>query len=332
MATTRRRGPQVIAVAEDGELDPKHFLGRLTFSTLPDDPVSLHKLVRAWDKAGLDLDLLPEKRTGTHIFQSACRSVETRKRNGHDVEIKVDQVLENGVECVYQITRMVRDRRQQLIEHPKALTLAFDKDKGEITVRELEDYDQLAGIEEKVRTNFKANTKTIPGPKVRRAIRLQLAAIGAQNVRGKAGGVYFVPMEYQVRPPNGAPAAYSPTKPILDGLRDVLSEMYGDRGDFYSFPLANGDGEREMVRKHFTVNVGDQAQELAAKVISRVRESAKSGRAPRSDFKTNVYRDFRRLRGSVEQFDDLVSLERKDIEGSLADLEDAIAQLEKLDS
>src|SRR4051812_7173031 len=247
---------RVIGVSEEqaSNLDPEQLLGRLTLFTLPDRPVSGAKLLRAWTQAGLDPDLAPpEARQPVDVFRSACASVKQRRGNGGPnhgrTEITADEVTNNGGrlgDCVYQITVKVWDTDARSIEFEKALRVSFDKRTGAIS------FDHLGGRsaalrkhERAIREHFEDNARTLPGNKVRNAVREQLAALGATNVRGKAGGAYFVPIEWQD----------AATWPSLRGLKDVLAEMYGDDADCYTIPLANDAEMQAMVRKHFTINV-----------------------------------------------------------------------------
>lgn len=321
MARKKIGGGNVVAVSE-GALDPKHFLGRLATYTLPDEPINGSKLVRSWHKHGLDVNDLPDSRQPAHIFQSACRSVETRTRNnGSSVEIKVDEVLNNSAECVYQITRMVRDKAEKLIEHPKAMRLTFDKALGTITVDALEDYKNQRGLEDAIRSHFDKNAKKIPGQKIRNAVRDTLLQVGAQNLRRKAGGLYFVPATYTVND------EVKESKPILDGLAGVLEDLYGDeKADFYTIPLVNDEGQRAMVRKHFVINVNERAADLMEKALNRVR-AGKSERGVRSDLIANMVNERRRIQSDVEKFRKLVGDEFKDLRANLKDLDSAISDL-----
>lgn len=316
------------AVAVSEGVAEKHMLGRLATYTLPDEGVNGAKLVRIWHQHGLDVNDLPQIRQPVHVFQMACRSVEDRRAaNGGSkaIEIQVDQVYEDAAACVYQITRMVRDKANKVIEHPKAMRVTFNKDMSTIDVDALEDYDTLRGLEEQIRKHFEKNGKTIPGQKVRNAVRDQLIRLGAQNVRRKAGGLYFVPKGYRV----GDQGDQEPTKPILDGLKGALADVYGDRADFYTIPVASDAGMKEMVRKHFTINVNEQAAELTLKALNRVR-TGKGERGVRSDLLANLYNERRRLATAVRDFHGLVKLEQKEIKANLADLDGALAKLQDL--
>jgi hypothetical protein len=312
MAVRTKLGSNVKAVgkAHAGSIP---LLGNIAMFTLPDEPQSGTKLVRAWSAHGLPLDFLPDKRTGTDVFRSAARSVETRRHTGQTkrVEVKVDEVLHNAKECVYQITHLVRDEANAIIEHPKAMTLAFDKALGDFTVRELEDYDTLRGLEDAIRTHFKANTKTVPPKAIRGAVRELLLSIGAQNLRRKSGGVYFVPVDY-LPTDQGHSRKRQPTEPILDGLTEALTELFGERADFYTIPLVNDEGAREMVEK----------------IVNRVR--AGKGRTVRADLVANLWNDRRRIAGAIDEFTTLVDVERSSLDANLRDIDNAIAELQEL--
>lgn len=305
------------------------LLGTLATYTLPDEPKKSNALVKAWANNGLDIDGLPDKRTGAHIFMSACRSVETRKATAGTkavskrVEISVDEVVHNDVEVIYQITRRVRDVANKTIEHEKSMRLTYDKKLDRIDVTALDDYETLRGLEDQIRKDFEKNRRTIPGQKIRNAVRDTVLAVGGQNLRRKAGGLYFVPHEYI----DGQ--TMKPTAPVLEGLKGALTELYGDRADFYMIPLADDKTQREMVGKHFAINAAEKSQELMEKALNRVR-AGKGQRGVRSDLIANLWNERRLLAGAVDQFDEIVKLERKEIDANMKDLDDALAQLQEL--
>lgn len=327
MATRKKLPKNVVAVSDASDLDPSQFLGRLAMYTLPDEERNGAKLVRAWHKHGLDVDDLPEARQPVHVFQSACASVKARRTIGKDgsrTEITADEVDNNGT-CVYQITVKIWDQANKTIEHEQAIRVNFDKQKSTIAFDHLGSKDpRLAEIEASIQAHFDANAKTVPGQKIRNAVRATLLKVGAQNLRRKAGGVYFVPVEWQ---PNGKAV---PTKPILDGLAGVLEELYGnEKADFHTIPLASDEGAQAMVAKHFTLNVREKAEELTVKALNRVR-AGKGQRNVRSDLIVGLANDRRKLEQSYKQFADLVTLEKGDIETNLKALDAAMDELQAL--
>jgi hypothetical protein len=309
-------------VGVTGSTDGIPTIGSVGLFTMPDDLVPATKTIRAWANAGLDPADLPDVRSGADVFASECRKQETRRRNGVEVEIKVDVVADDPAEIVYQFTRMVRDKAQRVIEHPKALTLAFDKSAEQITVRQLEDYDKLRGIEEAVRDGYAKHAQDLSGQKIRNSIRDLLLRMGATNLRRKAGGVYFIPNEHLV---DGKP---QPTAPVLDGIARFLEDLYGGDADFYRIPLAAEDAFKDMVAKHFALNVGEQMEATLLKALNRVR--AGKGRGVRRDLMSNLYNERRRLAGLVQQYDELVGLDRKKLDADMRDLDKALEDLEDL--
>lgn len=328
-----RRPPKNAIAVGEGKIPEERLLGRLATCTNPDEEVSGAKFVRSWDAHGLDVDELPEARQPVHVFQSACSSVKQKRgTNGHGerVEVRADEIENAPTTCSYQITRAVWDVANRVIEHEQAMRVTFDKRTSAITIDKGRDYDpKLAGLGADIQRHFNANAKTVPGQKVRNAVRAQILKLGGQNLRRKAGGLYFVPIEYIVKHANGREAVMAPTLPTLQGLKGVLADLYGDRGDFYTIPLANDDEERAMVAKHFAINTNDRARELAEKAINRVR-SGKGERGIRADMVANLFNERRKLMGSVAQFEELVTVEQKDLAANLRALDDALNELQEL--
>lgn len=312
-----------------GDVDGLTELGKLVTYSMTDEPKNGPTLVRSWAKHGLDVNDLPDQRSGLHIFQSACRSVETRRKGGTGVEIKVDEVVNDAAECVYQITRMVRDKGEKVIEHPKAMTIAFDKKFDTISVRQLEDYNVLRGLEEQIREHYAKHGKAIPGQKIRNSVRSTLLNIGAQNVRRKAGGLYFVPKQYRVMKVSGQGMELIDTMPVLVGLKGVIEELYGERGDFYTIPLIDDESSQKMVSKHFSINVNTALRETMERAVQRVRQG-KGERGVRQELITSLYGERRRLAAAVNQFQQIVTLEGDDIAANLRDLDTALDELQRL--
>lgn len=318
--------PKNAVAVSEGALDPDQFLGRLTLCTIPDREVKGSTLLRSWAKHGLDVNDLPEARQPVHIFQTACASVKQRRAHntgGERMAITADEVADNST-CDYQIGVKVWDVANKVIEYQRDMRVTFDKNTNAITVDDFSHEPRLRAIEDAIRSHFDANAKTVPGQKVRNAVRQTLLRLGAQNVRRKAGGVYFVPTTYLVTV-NGRGETH-PTKPILDGLQGVLGDLYNGDADFHVIPFANAEGEREMVRKHFVINANERAAQLSMKAINRVREGS-GKRSVRSDLLANMENERRELLFAVDQFKELVSVEQSDLEVTLRELDESMRKL-----
>ena len=265
--------PQVpknmIAVSKDGE----HVMGFYAMFTVPDRFVSASKLNRAWASEGLPMGLVPSDRKAVDTFKNACRSVETRRHGANrTVEVKVDQVTETYRDCVYQVTYMVRDKAQRQIDHPKALKVTFDKNDDTIAYEQLsQEYAaQLDSIKVAIDESFDANSSKVPGSKVRAAIRGLMDHAQATNVRRKSGGVYFVPKA---------------GRDDLDGLTRVLDFLYSDDAEVHLIPCANDEYQKEMVQRHFELNVSTEIDEA----ISKIADKLTSQRKVRSDALGNFF-------------------------------------------
>lgn len=312
---------KMVAASRDG-LPDELFIGEIVMVTHPDEEVSGSKAAKVWIKHGLDTEKLPDTRSGVHVFETECRKVETRKRsNGGSLQIKVDRVRDDKQACAYQITRQMLDAGEHLIEHPKAMRVCYDKATERIDVDPLEPehYDALREIEERIRKGVDANAKKLTGQKIRNAVRDTLLEMGAVNMRGKAGGVYFVPRQFKFEKEDRE------SGPILDGLAGALTEMYGPSAHVDRIPMVGDEGRKEIVRKHFAINANTRAEELAIRAQQRARTDGERG--IRSDFVANIQNERRRLLSHVDEFDALVQLERKDIDHNLKLLDKALEEL-----
>lgn len=316
-------------VAVGDALDEEHTLGRIGIYGHPDEDHPLTDVLRAWGSRGLDVADLPDVRRPVDFFMTACASVKKRRRgDGERWEIAADEFENIPGRCAYQITMKRWDQAERVIEHEKAMRLTFDKATSVIEVTPLDGWTaDLKRLEDAIRNKYRADVRdsTVTGNKIRNAIRELLLAIGAQNLRSpqRAGGVYFVPREYTTK--TGQRKA---TLPILEGLQGFVDNLYGERGNFHLVRCANDEGEREMVRKHFTVNVGARVDELREKLVERVRSGR--GRGVRQELIDNTLEEYRQIHFAIKDFDALVGVERSDLATKIGDLDAAIAKLREM--
>lgn len=281
---------QNLLAVQDGALEPHMLLGMQVLFTIPEKAVESERLTNAWQSEGLDQGLIPERRTLVNTAEAACRSVETRKGTNTDgarLIVKVDRVSTSPREetCVYQLTRQILDKANQVIEHEKGMTLTFKAkdhraglDPWTVQPWEPEHYLVMRDLEQEIRNHFTAHVGSVPGQKVRNAVREYLTRkdkLGGTNMRRHSGGVYFVPIEHAG---------------TLDSLERVVKGLYDDDADFDMIPMANSQGVREIVEKHHRLNMKDDAGELVAEIANRLREHKKGGPRPRRDLLDRVVR------------------------------------------
>lgn len=315
--------PNLLAVP-GGTIDPAHLLGVQVLYTIPDKAVSYDKLRAAWTLEGLDESLIPDKRSSVNTAEYACRSVETRKggsaSNGRGrLIVKVDRVSTSARQCVYQLTRQVFDEANQAIEHEKGMTLTFDADALAVgndpwTVRpwEEEHYLAMRPLEVAIREHFNEHVGTVPGQKVRNAVRDYLTRkdkLGGTNMRRASGGVYFVPIEHAS---------------TLDSIETVVKGLYGDDADFDMIPMANSVGIKEIVEKHHVLNVREEAAQLVATVAERLRNEDTK---PRRDFVENIMRQRRELGQHRAKMQELLGRETEAVNEALSLIDEQIGKL-----
>jgi hypothetical protein len=246
-----------------------------------------------------------------NVFEDAVRRVEGRHRNGRITETKVDRVLETKEHSVYQVTRLVRNLEEQVIDHPKAMRVSFDKKEHTINVEplEAEAAEALAGTEDAIRDYYAKNRSTLPGQKIRNTIREYLQSkLLAENMR-PSGGIYFVARRHHDE---------------LVKLREFMVRLYGDQGLFHLIPLANDETQREMLEKRFVVNTMDAINEAIERYAERLKDSSRS---VRSDMITQATQDRAELGERIKQFRELLSFESDALEQKVGLLDQQILKL-----
>lgn len=301
-----RRPKNIVAVTPGGAVTQDMILGFITLFTVPDKPVSASKLNREWIGEGLPHELIPQTRRSVNAFQIACRSVETRKRSESAektrTEIEVDPVHETPEKYVYQVTSLVRDKTNEVIEHPKALRVTFDKQSENISWEPLDklfDSGEVDDIGTAIRDFYDANSKKVPAARVRDAIRKLMDFVDATNLRRKAGGVYFVPRE---------------GKGYLDSLASVLTAMWNGDAEVNMIPCVNDEGPREMIERHFDLNVSGEIDEIMATVRDAL---SRSDRSIRQDAIGNLLARRKQLGARRERYSSLLDTEMGEVETKL---------------
>lgn len=313
----------VVAVTPGGNITMDHIMGFYTLFSLPNEPVSASKLNRLWAAEGLPPDLIPNSRAAKNNFQQAVRSIENRSRktdaDKKRTEIEVDPVMEDANRCIYQVTKLKRDERNEVIDHPKAMRVTFDKNTEIITwesLDRLEDMDEsdLQGLFDLIQNHYDRNAKKVPGSRVRAAIRKLIKEVGGTSIirkKGGSGGIYFVPKD---------------GRDYLDSAQTVLDGLYGEDAELHLIFAASADGERELVERHFTTNVSSEVDELMAEVTEALKGGEK-GRRMRSDRVGNILAQRKMLGQHREKYADLLDSSLEVI-GDKLDLLDQ--QLERL--
>jgi len=280
---------------QNGQITEDMLLGVCALYAMPDRPVPAHTLASAWAAEGLPPKLVPDGRRPVHVFQRACESVKSRSgvpSANRLVEVASDLVSHQDGVCVYQITRLVRDKANQVIEHEKAMTLVYHSDRAdtdpnqiEVIVRDAESYLALRDTEQKVRDYYLSHLETVPGKKIRDAVRGALLSVNGISLRGRSGGCYFVPK-----------AGIS----TCESIQRVLSHVYNDptAAFLHALPWLDSDGMRQIVQQHHEVSVRERAEALTAELSERLTSDKK----PRADYVANKLNERREIGQQVREY------------------------------
>lgn len=306
-----------LMAVKSGRLSMKSLLGVQTISSVPDRSIKQSKFRKEWISEGLDADLIPEERKPVNVFQEACRLVSTGKRGvpseNRVTETLAEQVTNNAGECVYQITRAVKDKDQRLIEHPKAMRMVYTKTTGQVSCEPLdaESYLALRHLEQRIVDHFNSNVKSMPGAHVRTAVRETLFKLGATRLT-KSASVYFVPI-----------AGYS----TVEALQRILANLYGDDASLYVLPWLDTDATRDIVEKCHAADVRSQCEEMIADITNRLAARTSGGPAVRRDYATNRINDRIALSRRVKEYEQMLGQEVEVIKSAMELLDDQIDKL-----
>lgn len=300
-------------------------LGYITWYSVPQGDVPIARLRKAWMLAGLDPKPLPKDQRAADIFRRAMRAQERRHKNpdGTTTQTDVKDVVENAEEIVYQVSRVVRDKDDKVVDFPKALQAIFNKQEHDIFFKPLGGVDRsdVLPMMEEIQEFYEKKAKTVNEYKIRKIVRDFIRSddveqegqigLGGENLRGKAGGVYFVLAKYVDQ---------------LEGLSQALSEIYPDEAAFlYSVPLADGATARELIRRHHVANTMDEAKATIAKVGELIRESRK--RNVRSDVTAHHWNALQGMKRRVAAYQRVLHDEDDEVNDTLALLERQIQNL-----
>lgn len=252
------------AIAASGDVaSGMKRIGRLTNTRVSDRSIDGDQLRALMITEGLPDELVPKTRPEVFDFQKACASVATR-RAGKDTKgeyVEVARVKADHEECVYQVTRCVKDKAHRVIEHHKSMRIVYRKDRAArgqdpIYIEPLgqDDYEALKHLEAKIRLHFDVHRGKLPGANVRGILRELFARLHATRW-SSTNSVWFVPEEHAG---------------TIEAMERVLKALYGpDDVEFDHIPLYRGDAEDILERKvasHVRTDVAKLMGENAEKL------------------------------------------------------------------
>ena len=303
--------------------------GFVTWFSIPDRDMKLPDVKRAWIKAGLERECLPKDPRALYLFKRAVRKQQGRTKHddGSYTEILVKDVLEASQFSIYQTSRVERDKDQRVVEYPPELRVIFNKETDEINFNRLGDTKlaQVKDMQDDIMDFYEGATKVVDGRKVRTLVRNYLKetddesagqhGLSGENLRGKAGGVYFVAAKYEER---------------LAGLAECLDELYGKAGDevygLYFFPVANDKKTREMIREAHIANTVKEAKQ-AIRTVGDLLQNADRQVAIRSDVTRHWTRTLHQLKKRSAEYNDILRDEQDEVESIIRQMDKQVRKL-----
>jgi hypothetical protein len=134
--------------------------------------------------------------------------------------------------------------------------------------------------------------------------------LSGENLRGKAGGIYFVPAQHAGE---------------LESLSNALTELYHGRAYLHAVPLANNETERAIIQRHHLENTKRELREATGE--ARGLLTGDRERAPRSDVIANHWARLKQIERRAVKYRDMLKEEDEEV---LAMADTLRTQLRKL--
>jgi uncharacterized protein (UPF0335 family) len=307
-----------VAVTPGGPVTEDMLAGEYFWYSIKDPVVSIARVRRAMKEAGLDDSRLPKERRPEHVVQEACRRVEGTQNNGSRTVIRAEAVLHTGDELIYQITKHVQNKGKRVIDLPRALRVTYSKVNGVLKFEPIDKTPraEVRDLEERIRDYFENNSTKMPGHRLRTILRHYVEAIGAENMRGASGGVYFMPKrnplpEGKLRDFHGAEVD---GQRFLDGVQQMLEGIYGSP-EFHRVPCINDEGQRAFLQRKFIENCDEDLEAYRDELIELVKE--KRSRGFRRDLVNNLIERRKQIDARRQKFEGILKIKLTELDRNM---------------
>lgn len=245
---------------------------------------------------------MPSNRQLRNVYRSVLTAMKgkTPMMDGSTTETEVTFIRETGEAIVYQISRVVKDMDEELVDFPKAMRVTMMKRSEEIKFRALGGVprEELLPMMEAIQDNFERAGKLLPGRAVRELVRrYTMGELLGECLNGRSGGIYFVPAK---------------SKEELDKLAEAIADLYPDGGYVNAIPLADSASERELIRRNHQANVMAEAKEALGEASRLLREERERG--VRSDVAAFHANRLAKLKTRALEYQALLGEENADVE------------------
>jgi hypothetical protein len=307
MPTTQHEKLKGLVATSNAKIKP---LGYLTWFSVPDEHIGLAKLRKTLALTGVPPQLAPKDTKAKDVFRRAMREQEGRHRtNGSIIENTVAQVTETSDDLVYQISMLKRDLNERVIDYPKVVRVIFNKVTEELHFNRLDreaPLREVTALQEAIADYYESNSTKVTGARVRGIVRNYLRSepdetrkvegLSGENLRGKAGGIYFVPAQHAAE---------------LESLANALAELYPNRAYLHAVPLANNETERAIIKRHHLDNTKQELREATGE--ARGLLTGDRERAVRSDVIANQFARLKQVQRRTAKYQELLKEEDEEI-------------------
>lgn len=274
------------------------WIGELVWYSMHDVSVPHDALVKAL--AGVDDIVLPPRPADHDVFRRVSSAMKARRVESSNVDQYYNYMLREFADSQRITRRIVRetvDPKGKRLSYEPMIDVVYSrpaqKDQpGHASVHLIQGVTPdafSAQMAQNTISEFKAKRGTINAQGIREWIRHYLIEQGAVNVKGRSGGLYFVPQ------------ANTGMLAVLEVLSDTMNQSVGAGTiDYHSLPLVDSKRQRAMIRRAFeadtTSAIDTQMDEITKilksdKKISEKRYSDILGEYQRLSSRSAEYKD-----------------------------------------
>lgn len=320
----------LIAVTPGGDITDDMIAGYYVFYSIPEEPVALNKVRKAFKDNGLDVDRLPKARRPEHVMQDACTKAARVVQNGHRVEIRAQRVGRtkakrqdgsDGTFEIYQMTKHVQDLSNRVVDHEKDLRVMYDFEHGELVFEPLAPVEEVYDIIKDIQDYYDAHQQRLPGRGVRTIMRHYIEAAGAEHLRD---GVYFIARKNRISTSSKLYAHHGTEidgADFINAVHATLRQLYGREPEFHPIPCINDEGQRAFLKRKFVENCADDCKSFRDECIELVAGKDQRERGFRTDLRARLVQRRKEMDLRRQKFAEILgeTLEELDRDMGLAD-------------
>jgi hypothetical protein len=323
----------LVAITPGGEITADMLAGWYVLYSIPEQPVALSRVRKAFRENGLDESRLPKERRPEHVMMDACTKAQRITSNGHREEIRAQQVGRNENFVIYQMTRHVHDLKQnRVIDHEKVLRVLYSFETDELIFEPLSGNAQadVQELVDEIQSYYEAHRSRLPGRSVRTYLRHYIESAGAERIRD---GAYFIAKTHKIRRHGKSTEALADFHgETIDGagfiasVKGALAQVYNGQPDFHDIPCVNDEGQRAFLKRKFMENCAEDLKEFRDECMGLVGGKEDRKRAFRADKRTGMVARRAEIVSRREKFAEILGETLSELERDMKLADQALAK------